>query len=207
MSSTTAPKIFLFNGPPRSGKDTAAEHLAAKLGKLMKFAEPIKAAITAAFHGGNRVEFNWYDSPEQKDLPHEVYGGRTTREVQISFSEDWVKWGCNPKGNVRDEAAFGRILARSIDRVLAEKTLPFATPAFFVSDSGFRPEAEVLVQKYGAPNIFLVRIFRAGYDFKVDSRGYIELADLGVREWEVKNKDLHTYLAEVQAYCLQHIEG
>lgn len=182
MSSTTffegAPSIFLLNGPPRSGKDTAAKYLEQRYsGKLLKFAEPIKRAVTAIYHGGNRAEFDKYDTPELKDTPQAVYFGKTCREVQIAVSENFLKPFHGDKG------IFGKILALEIDRQLPR----YQEGPYFISDSGFRGEAEILVDKYGSCNVFLVRIHRESHSFKGDSRDYITLKDLGVQEFDLDN--------------------
>jgi hypothetical protein len=172
-------QIFLLNGPPRAGKDTAAEHLARLYtAQVKKFAEPIKRAVTAIYHGGDKAEFQKYDSPELKDIPQEVYFGKSSRECQIGVSENFLK----PFHN--DQGVFGKILLQQILREhSATKYL------YFISDSGFRREAEVLVERFGPRNVNLFRIFRDGYTFKGDSRDYITLKDLGVREFDIQNHD------------------
>lgn len=188
MSSTdnakTTPKIFLLNGPPRSGKDTGGAWLAAKYGTLVKFAAPIKAGVTAIYHGGNRDEFDKYDSAELKDLPQAVYFGKSCREVQIAVSETFLK----PFHG--DQAVFGHILVKEIER---RENIPalFSRRNYFVTDSGFRPEAEVLVEKYGAQNVFLIKVQRDNCDYRGDSRGYI---DLGVPTLSISNDTLDEYL-------------
>lgn len=177
---TKEPLFFLLNGPPRSGKDTAAVWLEKRYdGKLLKFAEPIKRAVTAIYHGGDRAEFDKYDTAELKDTPQEVYFGKTCRQVQIGVSEAFLK----PFHG--DQRIFGNILARQVERIHGR----LASGPYFISDSGFRPEAEVLVDKYGAKNIILFRIFRDGFTFGqvTDSRNYITLRDLGVREFDIQN--------------------
>ena len=170
-------KIVLFNGPPGSGKDTAAYHLAETCcGKNVKFAEPIKRAVTAIYHGGDRTDFNKYDTLEMKGIPQDIYFGKTCRQVQIGVSEDFLK-------PFHDTAVFGKILAQDITRMMVSH----GPGPYFVSDSGFRPEAEVLVNKFGASNIYLARIHREGCDFSNDSRSYISLKDLGVIEFDIEN--------------------
>lgn len=173
-----APRIFLMNGPPSSGKDTGAMFLQKTYaGKLLKFAEPLKKAVTAIYHGGNRAEFDKFDSPEFKDLPQEIYFGKTCRQVQIGVSENFLK----PFHD--DKAVFGKLLYQEIER---QRPMNGHGP-YFISDSGFREEAEYLIQKYSAANVFLLKTFREGHTFKGDSRNYITLDDLGVREFDIDN--------------------
>jgi len=54
-----------------------------------------------------------------------------------------------------------------------------------VPDSGFREEAEAIVREAGAGDVLLVRLHRPGHGFSGDSRGYIDLDDLGVESCDV----------------------
>lgn len=198
------PKIFLLNGPPRAGKDTAAARLSHFYSGgskgLKKFAAPIKDAVTAIYHGGNREEFNRFDTAELKDTPQEVYFGKTCRQVQIGVSENFLK----PFHN--DSGIFGKILRNDIQRDL-ETDNDWVFKTYFISDSGFRPEAEILIEEFGAENVILFRIFREGYTFKGDSRGYITLKDLGVREFDIHNQEdnlsaFYASLEQIVEYCI-----
>ena len=54
-----------------------------------------------------------------------------------------------------------------------------------VPDSGFREEAEVLVRKTGPENVLLKSLHRPGHGFEGDSRGYVDLSDLGVERYDI----------------------
>jgi hypothetical protein len=169
-------KIFLLNAPPRAGKDTAANYLADYTGgKVVKFAEPLKAAAAAIYFGGDRVAFDKYDSAELKDTPQAVFFGSTCRQVQIALSENLLK-------PLHGQTVFGEILAQTIKREAA-KGVEF----FFVSDSGFKPEAEVLIREFGAEQVTLIRAHRDGCTFQGDSREYINLDDRFVNSFDVEN--------------------
>lgn len=118
-----------------------------------------------------------YDTPTSKDSPFPELLGATPRQLQIALSENYFKpiWG---------KEVFGRMLATRLQR------LPISGGGkriVVVSDSGFRSEAEPLVSEFGSENTFLVRLYRPGCTFDGDSRGYIKLSDLGVREIEFEN--------------------
>lgn len=197
---THDPVIFLLNGPPRSGKDTAAMWLQEKYnGRLMKFADPIKQAVTAIYHGGDRAEFDKYDTAELKDKPQDVYFLKTCRECQIGVSENFLK----PFHN--DTQIFGRFFANTIERMSPSQ----AQGPFFVSDSGFRGESEFLVKRYGPKKIFLFRIFRDGYSFEKDSRNYVTLKDLQVSEFDIQNVEgnkpaFFAALEHIVDHCLKN---
>lgn len=175
------PKIILLNGPPGSGKDTAGEHLEIVYPHscIMKLADPLKRAATAIYHDGDRHAFNKLDTLENKGKPQDCYFGKTCREIQIGISEAFMK----PFHD--DKRVFGKILKRRIKDAVKSEGLKL----FFITDSGFRPEAEELIEEFGAENVFLVRLYREGHTYNTDSRGYIELEDLGVQEFNVKNHE------------------
>ncbi len=205
MSSTTkSPKIFLLNGPKYSGKDTGGAWLAAKYGTVVKFAEPIKRAVTAVYHAGNRDDFDKYDTPELKDLPQGVYLGKTCREVQISVSEDWLKpFHNNPK-------VFGYFLINDIQRRQDMPNL-LSRRNYFVTDSGFEPEAEALIDMYGAENMFLARVHCDGCTFTGDSRSYINLDKFGVKSMDITNNKkpggLNGYLETLDTFIKSCYDG
>lgn len=192
MASTTlSKKIFLLNAPPRAGKDTAAAHLVEYFGgELVKFAAPLKRGAAAIFCGGDKALFDSYDTPEKKDTKCEQFLGKSCREVQINISEKFMKL-------IHGTEVFGNLLAKEIENSPQE--------LFFISDSGFAPEAEVLAQKFGAENITLIRIHRDGYDYSGDSRSYINLDHLAITTYDVinPNDDVNTFfsrLREIVAY-------
>ena len=172
------PKIVLLNGPPYSGKDTIARHLLErtppKYGVIMKFATPLKTIVRDFFCFGDQKLFDFWDSPANKDKPTDQFLGRSCRDCQIGVSEGFFK-------PTFGQDVFGKILARDIART--EKGI------YYISDSGFRPEAEVLVKKFGAENVILVNLERDNTSFKGDSRGYINLDDLEVTRLTIHNNE------------------
>lgn len=168
-------KIVLFNGPPRSGKDTAAS-IAQGLfynSQIMKFAMPLKRAVAALYFGGHMEDFKEYDE-ELKSIPQEVFYGKSAREVQIAISEVLMK-------PLHNQYIFGNILVRDIMR------LPTETEVIFIPDSGFVSEAEVLIDTFGPDNVLLINLYREGTDFNNDSRNYIDLKHLGVQNIHLYN--------------------
>lgn len=202
QGSDKKPKFFLLNGPPRSGKDTAGAYLTSEFGgRMLKYAEPIKRTVTAIYHGGNRKEFNKYDTAELKDIPQDIYFGKTCREVQIGVSEAFLK----PFHN--DTGIFGKLLNRDVSKMIESGD---CEGPFFITDSGFRRESEMLVQQYGARNVFLFRIFREEHSFDGDSRDYITLKDLGVQEFDIQNTEgnlnaFYAAIARIIPFCLRTI--
>lgn len=150
-------KIILLNAPPGAGKDFAAKYLEQNLTdcKLDKFARVLKER-THALYGFPERDFMYYESC--KEEPNEDFLGLTPRQAYINVSETYFK-------PTHGKRVFGELLLQELKK---ENTSIIA-----VSDSGFKEEAEVLIDEYGADNIFLIHILREGCDFSSDSRNYI----------------------------------
>lgn len=176
-------KIILFNGPPSSGKDTIGSMVQAQLSSeyklftdVTKFAAPLKRTACSLYCEGDQTAWHQFDAPGKKDEASETFFGKTPREIQIAISEDFMK-------PLHGTSVFGKLLVHYIQK---------ASPrfeGFLVTDSGFRPEAEELVTAFGAENIILIRLNREGATYEGDSRGYINLDDLGVKSIDLDNEE------------------
>ena len=168
-------KIVLLNGPKSSGKDHAAKYICSTFpnSKLDKFARILKEK-THALYGFHWRAWDYYE--DCKDIPHEDFLGLTPRQAYIGVSENYFK-------PMYDDQIFGRLLAKELDK--------FDEELYAISDSGFVPEAEVLIDKYGRNNVLLIRIYREGYTFEGDSRNYIQLPQ--IPQIEITNRGDHTY--------------
>lgn len=175
------PIIILFNGPPAVGKDTHAAMAASELESIgfkvdvVKFASPLKTAACAIYCGNNTAIFAEEDRSENKSNPSDTFLGKSCREVQIAISETFMK-------PLHGERVFGKLLAETIKRRHKQ-----GTQIFLVSDSGFKPEAEELLDQFGEDNIILFRLKREGKSFEGDSRSYINLDDYLVPSYDVFN--------------------
>jgi len=171
-------KIMLFNGPPGCGKDEAAACLSPEFTPL-KFAGFLKDTVHDMY--GVPVD----KAEEDKDKPGEYMpNGKTLREAYIQMSEHFFK-------PMYGNDFFGRVVAVEI----ADSD----NDCFAISDSGFVEEAQVLVNRFGAESVTLVKIKREGCSFKGDSRSYIELE--GVKTVTVNNdgtlEDFHNKIKEL----------
>ena len=179
-------KIVLLNGPGGVGKDAVAAHATTRTPNAapVKFAGPLKKIAMHVFCDGNSQVFNDIDRDQKKKMePLDIFFGKSCRQVQIDISEIYLK-------KAYDESIFGTLLAKEIDKMAAHQNIE----TFFVSDSGFVPEAEVLAKEYGAHNVTLIRLHRKECPvnedgtFPNDSRSYINLDHLGVESHDVVNK-------------------
>lgn len=182
-------KVILLNGPPRCGKDTAGEILARHGAYVTKFAKRLKEMVHRAFGvvEDTRCPAPHYAFETEKDEPQEEFYGATPRNAYIHFSEGCLK-------PLLGERIFGELVAEE----LGELELCTARPVNLVAvtDSGFKAEAEVLIEKH---DCVLVRLHRDGCSFDGDSRGYLALP--GVETHDIVNdgtiEDLERKLVEV----------
>lgn len=166
-------KVVFLNGPARSGKDTAAKLLIEEFGcRHYKISQPLKTALGAFFSLSASDYARLFEGPDKDKAAPELYGD-VPRQALISLSEEWAK-------RRYDNSVFGRLAVRHLRS-------PSDTPFTVISDSGFRTEAEVLVKWLGAKNCLLIQLSREGAIYDGDSRGYIDLSDIGVTTAEIRN--------------------
>ena len=152
-------QLILFNGPPRSGKDTAADFVWHRYRNVRRFklSQPLKDGIKAFF---NLTDAQVQHLEKNKSIPDPLLFNQSYRDVQISMSEHWAK----DRFGMR---VFGNLAQREV----------IASPSslFVCSDSGFAYEAEPLLKLFGLQNVLLVRLHRDSTSYEGDSRSYIEL--------------------------------
>lgn len=153
-------KILLFNGPPRSGKDTSALTIERNIPHIGfdRFAMPLKLAFAAV--AGAKVLDKYgtvepYESTKGEIIP---WLGVSYRQWQIDFSEKFMK-------PLYGDDIFARLFV--------QRNKNFDGSAIVVPDSGFYSEAAPVAKAFGEENTLLVRIHRPGFDFTGDSRSYL----------------------------------
>jgi len=174
--------IIFFNGPPRSGKDTACSLVGIRTqATVISFAAPLKLQ-TAVLLGVSLVELEAI-----KDLPHPALKGGTPRQYMINLSEKMIKpcYGDDFSGHV------------AIDKI--ERSSNILSDMVLFSDSGFRSEAEPVVNRYGLENCVKIEIERDGSDFSNDSRSYWFMP--GLRTFRISNNSsLDAFRTSVEEY-------
>lgn len=162
----TPHRYIFLNGPPGSGKDTAANfilHEYSTGARHMKFASVLKNAARELFC----MDMDLFANLEKvghaydKTVPRDELMGMSWREALIWLSEEAVKPKFGP-------AFFGVQFAK----IAAKPTLATLT---VVSDCGFAEELLPVVKQVGAPNCHVIRLVRQGHDFDGDSRNYISM--------------------------------
>lgn len=174
-------RLILINGAPRSGKDTAGKAICASVsawaahrghGQMVAMygmSWHLKEATHTLYgHPGRRHDY--YE--QVKDLSHIDFFGLSPRQAYIDVSEKDMK----PR---HGKDVFGRIYLRRI--------APLDADVIVSADAGFEPEWQPVIAKYGAENLFLIRVHAEGRGrtFAGDSRSYITLP--GVRTVDLDN--------------------
>lgn len=182
-------KIVLFNGPPRSGKDTCslmlADILAFEMNKdnhnlsyvpmVFKFAQPLRDVLNAVFCVKEDF-FRVLEEQELKDTPMDEFFGNSFRQMMIHVSENYLK-------PLLGSDCMGKLAVRRI-QTETQEYLETDNPSFsgeficIFSDLGFPDELGELVQKYGEENITVVQLSKDGTDFSKDSRDYVVHSNL-----------------------------
>jgi hypothetical protein len=182
------PKLILLNGPPRSGKDECAKMLFSKqigtrsvpFPHWFRMSQPIKDAIRVTW---NMTEQEQAFYEKNKEAPQRAFNGKSYRQVQISFSEDWMKQQFGPR-------VFGELALTRLRKSIAS--------VFVCSDCGFAEEVEPLFLMFEKKDTVILRLTRPGYSFKGDSRSYISIP--GVTTLHIQNDgSLNMLLENVEA--------
>ena len=149
--------IMLFNGPPQSGKDAAADYFKGKGWKHLSFKYQLYRETCRYFD----CNYDWfmerYDDRSVKEVPHMDLGHMSCREAMIYVSEHVIK----PK---RGLDYFGLQVANEID----------VTKNYAISDGGFIDELIPVINRVGSNNFVLVQLTREGCDYSTDSRRYFD---------------------------------
>ena len=192
-------RIVLFNGPPGSGKDTAANYILRHCGEYT-----IKRSLATPLYNAVREVFcisyeRWKWILKHKNIPMPEFMQQTLRDVLISLGEKWIKAECGKQHLVN-------VLLRSIDDVMARVIL--------VPDIGFQEELSAMCKAFQntpkvsgrTSNLLLVHLQRPGCDFTNDSRSYVH--DPRVKTVTINNAfDLEMFHAQIIRDIIPFVEG
>jgi hypothetical protein len=171
-------KLILLNGPPRSGKDTAAAAIETFLLDLPslpfvvhdKLSAPIKYAFCAMMRAKmDGFNVDYYEAHKEEVIPAI---GKSYRQWQIDFSERFMKpcYGID---------IFSRLLWSRLEEQAADYAI--------ISDCGFQIEIDYLLAKVEPADVCLFRLNREGCSFSGDSRQYV-FAPTSVCTFSLRNE-------------------
>lgn len=196
-------KVILLNGPARSGKDTLATHIEYSISGCIgtKFAEPMQEFWKSIFSAAvlEDDDFVKYTDGDKKNEAHPALGF-SFRSGMIDLSEQYIK----PRYGLD---FFGKVAALSIETRLAFlRNIGFPANCAVISDSGFKEEAVAIIEKFGAENVLLIKLYRPGYTFADDSRNYINLDEFNVETRELQNIELDQFKTDGIAMVREFVE-
>lgn len=165
---------ILLNGPPRVGKDHAANVLLRefKICRKLKFSNPLKLGVHASYGVDDDLNPDFFE--DVKDEPNDIFFGMTPRQAYIYHSEEYMK-------PLHGKDVYGRILTNTVkhDRFQPSNAL---NKVYIIPDSGFVDETKPLIKEIGADNVLLVRLHSSlngrELDFIGDSRSYLDLPNV-----------------------------
>ena len=176
-------KVILINGPPGSGKDTAAKLISYALPSVrdLKLSKPLKEAFIKLL----QLDGESADLLLGKDKDSKISGlnDMTPREVLIELSEHF----CKP---LFGEGFFGKIAAHSM------RSIP--SRVVTISDAGFDVEVKPIFDKFLYKDIYLIELHRKGRDFSKDSRSYLDRTQFSPKNVAVINNNYELDMFQVQ---------
>jgi hypothetical protein len=179
--------IILFNGPPASGKDCAADYFKDKGYKHLSFKYQLFKETFKYFDVSESWFMDDYDNRDVKERPSAHLGGFSRREAMIHVSENIIK----PK---RGLDYFGKKVAEEID----------FDRDYVISDGGFSHELFPIINKIGAKNFVLVQLVRDKCDYSTDSRRYFNGNIVGEyvnsHKTDIDNKYMQDYKFDVRTH-------
>lgn len=149
--------IILFNGPPGSGKDAAADFFKEKGFKHLSFKYQLFKETIRYFGVEEKWFMEGYKIREEKERPSALLGHMSRREAMIYVSEEIIK----PKHGLD---YFGNLVANEID----------LSKDYCISDGGFIDEVAPVINTVGSEKFVLVQLTREGCDYSSDSRRYLD---------------------------------
>lgn len=159
-------KVLLFNGPPESGKDSIVKYFSnAYPAEFIheKFASPMKNALKSFFNLTDEEFDNFDNNHKVKDHSTPRLLRKSWRLCHINFAENFMKPSFGHE-------VFGNLMNIRVDQLSNDDNR-----TLLISDNGFLDEVLPLIESERY-DITLVKIYRPGFDFKNDSRNYIDLS-------------------------------
>lgn len=189
-------KLILLNGPPSSGKDTAAKEILRRnywnrprmhRFRLDRMSMPIKRAF-AGFMQAPIDEYGNVDPYEYSKEQIIPELGVSYRQWQIDFSEHFIK----AHYPIR---TFGNLLVQRCKRRF-EKGI---CDVIVVPDCGFDIEVKVLYEAFSPEDILMIQVIRIGFDFRHDSRSYVyKPENVAIGKWlAIQNESLDAFRMQI----------
>jgi hypothetical protein len=176
--------IILLNGPPGSGKDTAAEFIILALGNSKvhhdKLSKPLKSSLRTIFNF-SITEMRALEAYKDHSNGPE-YGDLSWRQMQIEMFKSL-------------EASYG---PRVLGHLFVRRNRDNAKRHTVISDAGRTIEIQPIIESNPFDQIGCIHLSRPECDYSNDIREYIDTKDIGHVE-DVNNKyDLELFKAQIR---------
>ena len=198
-------KLILLNGPPRSGKDTAARFIVDEPTLISnptvfeKFSLPIKHAFAGMMMTGVDDWGNVEGYEADKSSPIPLLGNVSYRAWQIAFAEDFMRhsFGTN---------IFSKLLLSRLEEY--QRNEEGVEWLCVISDCGFQAEVDFLTREFPPSDTALFNIERPGTSFAGDSRETVVPSDPAIFHSILANDStLDEFRSRVIAATLNFLEG
>ena len=183
--------IILFNGPPASGKDCAADYFKAKGFKHLSFKYQLFKETFKHFDVSEEWFMQDYVNRTVKESPSAHLDGMSRREAMIYTSEKVIK----PRKGLD---YFGKKVAEEVD----------PKNNYVISDGGFVHELFPIINKIGSDNFVLVQLTRDDCDYSIDSRRYFDGKIVGEyvnsHKTDIDNKYILDHKFNIRTYRIHN---
>lgn len=164
-------KVFILNGPPGCGKDTIARMFCEVAPVLQGEFKAVLYEETANFIEAIAEDMEASTSSFPKIAPEDV---RRRNENRDNKELPWIG-GISVRRwlQITSEMVFKKDHGQDYFGRRAADIWYGKYIHHVISDGGFDAEVQAVVDKFGASNVYVVRLHRAGFDFGTDTRTYI----------------------------------
>lgn len=176
------PLVVLFNGPPRSGKDSACEIIMEHFPEVhYAYFKEVLYEETAKILGLNFTFWarvcqnnNLKDLPMLDLTPGKASGLMTPRDILIYLAEKVLK----PQHGVDFIAR--KTASTIVDLIKLQREQSNEAAVIVVPDLGFDYEIDTFREMLPNAHVISVAIYRPGFTFEGDSRNYVKEANFGL---------------------------
>ncbi len=179
-------KIYIFNAPPRAGKDFTVDYLKSNADypdriEIATFKEPVIEATCKVLGISESVFMDGYDMPVWKYYETHKYVPKHT--VMTNWWKDALLYEINGKMYSKrtaliyvSEQIFKPMFGNYIwGRLVADTIQESNADIILIPDGGFKEEIEELCDRFGVGVVKLIQIEKDGCTFIGDSRDYVSL--------------------------------